>query len=186
MTTTSREADWTMWMRAALAGDTGAYRKFLHSVAPYIRAVARSRGRRLGMPESEAEDVVQEVLLTIHLKQATWDRSRKIGPWVSTITKNKIIDAFRRRGRRIDVPIDDVLDTLQAEDESPDVLPRDFDALLGKLTSQQQEIVQSISINGASITETAARLKMTEGAVRVSLHRALKTLGALYRSAHEN
>ena len=173
-------------MRAALAGDTGAYRKFLHSVAPYIRAVARSRGRRLGMPESEAEDIVQEVLLTIHLKQTTWDRSRKIGPWVSAITQNKIIDAFRRRGRRIDVPIEDVLDTLQAEDESPDIPARDLDGLLGKLTSQQQEIVRSISIKGASIRETAARLKMTEGAVRVSLHRALKTLGALYRSAHEN
>ena len=109
MTRTSREADWTTWMRAALAGDTGAYRKFLHAVAPYIRAVARSRCRRLGVLESEAEDIVQEVLLTIHLKQGTWDRSKQIGPWVSAITRNKIIDVFRRRGRRIDVPLEDVI-----------------------------------------------------------------------------
>src|ERR1700743_3326333 len=114
MTTASREADWTMWLGAALAGDSGAYRKFLHSVAPHIRAVARSRCRRLGVQESEAEDIVQEVLLTIHLKQATWDQSRAIGPWVSAITRNKVIDSFRRRGRRIDVPIDDFLDTLPA------------------------------------------------------------------------
>ena len=187
MTRTSREADWTTWMRAALAGDTGAYRKFLHAVAPYIRAVARSRCRRLAVLESEVEDIVQEVLLTIHLKQGTWDPSRQIGPWVSAITRNKIIDAFRRRGRRIDVPLEDVIDILQAEDQLPEILTREIDFLLGQLTCRQQEIVRSISVNGTSIRETAERLKMTEVAVRVSLHRALKTLGALYRSgAGEN
>jgi RNA polymerase sigma-70 factor (ECF subfamily) len=149
--------------------------------------VARSRCRRLGVLESEAEDIVQEVLLTIHLKQGTWDRSKQIGPWVSAITRNKIIDVFRRRGRRIDVPLDDVIDILQAEDQRPEILTREIDFLLGQLTCQQQDIVRSISVNGTSIRETAERLKMTEVAVRVSLHRALKALGALYRSgAGEN
>jgi len=147
MTTTSREANWTKWMRAAVAGDSGAYRQFLHAVAPYIRAIARSRCRRLGILESEAEDIVQEVLLTIHLKQGTWDHSREIGPWITAI----------------------------------ELRPRDIDALVGKLTCHQQEIVRSISIGAASIRETAERLEMTEVAVRVSLHRALKALGALYR-----
>jgi RNA polymerase sigma factor (sigma-70 family) len=183
MTTTSREANWTMWMRAAVAGDGGAYRKFLHAVAPHIRAIARSRCRRLGILESEAEDIVQEVLLTIHLKRGTWDHSREIGPWLTAITRNKIIDVFRRRGRRIEVPIDDMMDKLQAEEELPEFPPRDTNALLGKLTRQQQEIVRSISIGGASIRETAERLDMTEVAVRVSLHRAPKALGALYRSS---
>ena len=170
-------------MRAAVAGDSGAYRNFLRAVAPYIRAIARSRCRRLGILESEAEDIVQEVLLTIHLKQGTWDPSREVGPWLTAITRNKIIDAFRRRGRRIDVPIDNVMDSLQAEEQLPEFGTRDIEALLGKLTCQQQEIVRSISLGGASIRETAERLEMTEVAVRVSLHRALKALAALYRSS---
>lgn len=170
-------------MRAAVAGDKGAYRKFLHAVAPYIRAIARSRCRRLGILESEAEDIVQEVLLTIHLKQGTWDPSREIGPWLTAITRNKIIDAFRRRGRRTEVPIDDFMDSLQAEEPRPEIHTRDIEALVGQLTYQQQEIVRSISLGGASIQETAERLEMTEVAVRVSLHRALKALGALYRSS---
>lgn len=181
MTTTSREANWTKWMRAAVAGDSGAYRQFLHAVAPYIRAIARSRCRRLGILESEAEDIVQEVLLTIHLKQGTWNHSREIGPWVTAITRNKIVDVFRRRGRRIEVPIDDMMDSLQDEVEQPELRPRDIDALVGRLTRQQQEIVRSVSIGAASIRETARRLDMTEVAVRVTLHRALKALGALYR-----
>jgi RNA polymerase sigma-70 factor (ECF subfamily) len=182
MTTSSREKDWAAWMRAAMAGDADAYRKFLLSVAPHIRAVARSHGRSLGLLEGEAEDIVQEVLLAIHLKQGTWDQSRPIGPWVAAITRNKLIDVLRRRGRHICVPIEDVIDSLQTEDQPPELQVRDIDNLLGRLKTRQREIVRAISIDGHSIRETADRLKMTEGAVRVALHRALKALGDLYRS----
>src|SRR5260221_1419908 len=81
MTTSSQENDWAAWMRAAMTGDAGAYRQLLVSLAPHVRAVARSRCRRLGAPEGEVEDLVQEVLLTVHLKRGTWDQSRPIGPW---------------------------------------------------------------------------------------------------------
>jgi RNA polymerase sigma-70 factor (ECF subfamily) len=176
----SGEDDWATSMRAAMAGDAGAYRRFLAAVAPHIRAVARSCCRQFGA-ESEIEDVVQEVLLTIHLKRGTWDQSRPIGPWVAAITRNKVIDVLRRRGRRISVPIDDVIDSLQAEETAPALPARDVDALLGQLKDPQRDIVRSISLDGASIRDTAGRLKMSEGAVRVALHRALKTLAALYR-----
>jgi RNA polymerase sigma-70 factor (ECF subfamily) len=183
MTASSRESDWAARMRAAMAGDADAYRQFLVSVTPHVRAVARSRCRSLGAPEGEAEDVVQEVLLTIHLKRGTWDQSRPIGPWVAAITRNKLIDVLRRRGRHINVPIEEVVDSLQAEDRTPALATRDIDTLLGHLKVQQREIVRSISIDGNSIRDTAGRLRMTEGAVRVALHRALKALGAFYRSS---
>jgi RNA polymerase sigma-70 factor (ECF subfamily) len=136
----------------------------------------------LGAPESEAEDLVQEVLLTIHLKRGTWDQSRPIGPWVAAITRNRLIDVLRRRGRHIAVPIEDVVDSLQAEDRKPELSMRDVDSLLGHLKPQQRDIVRSISLNGSSIRETADRLQMSEGAVRVTLHRALKALAVFYRS----
>jgi len=182
MTTSSQENDWAVWMRAAMTGDADAYRQLLASVAPHVRAVARSRCRRLGA-ESEAEDIVQEVLLTIHLKRGTWDQSRPIGPWVAAITRNKLIDVLRRRGRRVSVPIEEVMDSLQAEDQTPELSAHELDTLLGHLKVQQREIVKSISLNGKSIRETADRLQMSEGAIRVALHRALKALGALYRSS---
>ena len=182
MTTSSQQSDWAVWMRAAMTGDARAYRQLLASLAPHVRAVARSRCRRLGA-ESEAEDVVQEVLLTIHLKRGTWDQSRPIGPWVAAITQNKLIDVLRRRGRRISVPIEEVMDSLQARDQTPELSAHEIDTLLGHLKVQQREIVKSISLNGNSIRETADRLQMSEGAIRVALHRALKTLGAHYRSS---
>jgi RNA polymerase sigma-70 factor (ECF subfamily) len=187
MTTSSQENDWAVWMRAAMTGDAGAYRQLLVSLAPRLRAVARSRCRSLGAPEDEIEDLVQEVLLTIHLKRGTWDQLRPIGPWVAAITRNKLIDVLRRRGRHITVPIEDFVDSLQAEDQSPELPAREIDSLLARLRPQQREIVRSISLDGSSIRETADRLQMTEGAVRVTLHRALKTLAVFYRrSASED
>lgn len=182
MTTASQEKDWASWMQAAMAGDANAYRRFLMSVTPHVRAVVRSRCRSVGAPDGEAEDVVQEVLLTIHLKRGTWDQSRPIGPWIAAIARNKLIDAVRRRGQKSSVPIEEVVDSLQAEDQTGRLDAGDIDNMLGQLKTQQREIVQSISLKGDSISETAGRLHMTEGAVRVALHRALKSLAARYRS----
>jgi len=182
MTTASQEKDWAAWLQAAMAGDASAYRQFLVAVTPHVRAVVRTRCRSFGAPDSEAEDIVQEVLLTVHLKRGTWDQSRPIGPWIAAIARNKLIDLLRRRGRKMSVPIEEVMDSLQAEDQSGYLDARDIDSMLGQLKTQQREIVQSITLNGDSISETASRLHMTEGAVRVALHRALKSLAALYRS----
>lgn len=134
------------------------------------------------MLEADAEDIVQEVLLAIHLKRATWDQSRPIGPWITAITQNKFIDALRRRGWHIVVPIEDVIETLGTESQDDGLLPGQVDILLAQLEGRHRKVVQSISINGRSVRETANRLQMSEGAVRVTLHRALKKLAALYRS----
>jgi RNA polymerase sigma-70 factor (ECF subfamily) len=169
-------------MRSAINGDTQAYHRFLSAVAPHLRAMARRRCEQFGASVSEAEDVVQEVLLAIHLKRGTWDPARPIGPWLSTIVRNKLIDSLRRRGRRIDIPIDDVVATLEAEDQTGNLERFDAERMLERLRYPQRDIVRSISMEGNGVRETAAMLKMTEGAVRVALHRALKSLAALYRS----
>ncbi|OWV80375.1 RNA polymerase subunit sigma [Rhizobium sp. R635] len=178
----AREEEWAGWMRSAMAGDTQAYHRFLSAVTPHLRAMARRRCDQFGAPASEAEDVVQEVLLAVHLKRGTWDPARPIGPWLSTIVRNKLIDSLRRRGRHIDVPIDDVMATLEAEEQTGNLDRLDAEHMLERLRDPQRDIVRSISMEGAGIRETAERLKMSEGAVRVALHRALKTLAALYRS----
>lgn len=173
-------------MRAALAGDERAYHAFLTDVAPHLRAMARRRCDMLGADKSLAEDIVQEVLLSVHLKRGSWDPSRPIGPWLAAITRNRLIDALRRKGRRVDIPIEDVAETLAALDAGDTERDLgDASRLLNRLKDPQRDIVRSISLEGREVRETAARLNMTEGAVRVALHRALKTLAALYRSTVE-
>ena len=95
------EQQWAEWMRLSLAGDKQAYQRFLSGVTPHLRALTRRRIASFAGPSSDIEDVVQEVLLAIHLKRHTWDATRPLGPWLSAIVRNKLIDAFRRRGRHV-------------------------------------------------------------------------------------
>ena len=54
----------------------------------------------------------------------------------------------------------------------------------GKLKGRQREIVLAISIEGESARQVAERLGMTEGAVRVVLHRALQSMAKAFRTTH--
>jgi RNA polymerase sigma-70 factor (ECF subfamily) len=175
------EEEWAMSMRAALEGDSAAYARLLAGLAPALRAVARRNCARVGLDAGEAEDIVQETLLAIHLKRRTWDGARPIVPWILAIARNKMIDARRRKGSRQTLPIDDLSEILPAEADEDKTQRRDLDRLVDRLGERQRDLVRSVSLEGRSIQETAARLAMSEGAVRVALHRAIKTLAALYR-----
>ena len=177
-----REHEWANQMRAALKGDQIAYRSVLQSLTIFLRAEVRRGFARYGRGSADIEDVMQEALLAIHLKRETWRTDEPIGPWVRAIARNKVIDSLRRTGRRINVPIDDVIDILPAAEPSEHLTERDAEQILSKLNGRQREIVESISINGSSIRETAAKLEITEGAVRVALHRGLAALSKAYRT----
>ncbi len=164
-------------MRAANRGDSAAYRRFLLAVTPLLRGVVRARGASLG-PES-CEDIVQEVLLAIHLKRQTWREDAPLRPWLYAITRHKVADAFRARGRRINLPIEDFLDVLPATDATDPSVARDIEKVLLQLEPRAAEIVRGFGVRGETIAETAQRLQMNEGAVRVALHRALKTIARL-------
>jgi RNA polymerase sigma-70 factor (ECF subfamily) len=176
-----READWADWMRAANNGEAAAYNRLLTSLAPVLRAAARRGLGRAGLSVEDAEDIVQETLLAIHLKRQTWDASLPFGPWLRAIARNKLIDAIRRRGRRDHVPIDDFAETLASNSAEPTPVPNKLDQHLQKLPERQRSVVTAISVDGASIREAAARLKMSEGAVRVALHRGLAALATKFR-----
>src|ERR1700753_1382408 len=87
-------------MRSAIAGDSAAYHRLLKSVTPVLRAAARRGLARAGQPVDQSEDIVQDILLAVHLKRHTWDANAPFAPWLFAIARNKLIDALRRRGRR--------------------------------------------------------------------------------------
>jgi len=175
------EKEWASLMRAAMEGDAPAYRRLLTSLTPALRSVARRNCSRVGLDGSEAEDVVQEVLLAVHLKRHTWDPERPFGPWIMTIARNKLIDARRRRGKGAPLPIEDLADILSADGNEESMDRFDLDRMLESLGDRQRDLVRSLSLEGRSVQETAARLNMSEVAVRVALHRAIKALADRYR-----
>ena len=169
---------WADLLRAANAGDRRAYAAFLRAIAPPLRGLVFARGRSLG---SEAcEDIVQETLLAIHLKRATWREDAPVRPWLWAIARHKVADGFRARGARVHLPIEDFADLLRPRRPRPTrsrrATPR---RIAGRLDARSATVLTAVAIEGAGIAETGGRLSMTEGAVRVALHRAMKRLGAL-------
>ncbi|MGH6811757.1 MAG: sigma factor, partial [Methylocella sp.] len=153
-----REKQWSLLMRAGNAGDAASYRRLLLQLAPVLRANARWGLARAGMADTDAEDVVQETLLAIHLKRQSWDEDAPFGPWLRAIARHKMIDVLRRRGRRIDVPLDGFAEILAGGESEPSMLVADVDRHLPGLPAGQRIVVQAIAVDGASISEAAARL----------------------------
>ena len=172
-----QEARLAELLRRSNAGDEASYSVFLGEVARAVRVTIS--GRLGGRSPVEAEDIVQETLLAIHLKRHTWQEDRPVGPWIHAIARYKLVDAFRRKGNRIEVDIADFEDVLPAE-ENEGVSEREIGRALDSLSAGQRKVVASISVEGRSIAETATMLGMKETAVRVALHRGLAAISARF------
>jgi RNA polymerase sigma-70 factor (ECF subfamily) len=181
----SPEMAWAALMRAGLAGDAAAYRELLEALAPRLRKFAAGGLSRAGVGNADAEDVVQEILLAIHVKRQTWMQDQPFLPWLNAIARHKLIDVLRRRGRRGEVPIEGLIEILPGAPPEPESSHTELNKLVSRLDGKQQTVVSSISLDGRSIKDTAATLGMSEGAVRVAFHRGLKKLAALYREGGE-
>ena len=117
----------------------------------------------------------------MHLKRDTWDETQSLEPWLRAIARHKLADHLRRRGFRDHVDIDDYANSLEAAVDVDAIRNDRLPAAAGSLPERQRRIVEEISLEGRRAADVAARLGMSEGAVRVSLHRALKALAASYR-----
>src|ERR1700744_2960911 len=160
-----REDEWTGLMRMAVSGDSAAYHRLLKAVTPVLRAAARRGLARAGQPIDLSEDIVQDILLAVHLKRHTWDADAPFAPWLFTIARNKLIDALRRRGRRIFVDIDDFTEILPGEQIEDTVPSTDVASHLENLPPRQRDVLQSIAVESASIQDTAKKLSMSDGGV---------------------
>lgn len=174
---TGPDDEWAALLRQALGGDARAYGAFLAAVTPVIRGIVRARGRALG--EAGCEDVVQEVLLTLHVKRQTWRSDAPVRPWLYAITRHKVVDAFRARGKAVDLPIDDFAEILPSAPAADPTERRDIETMLAKLDGRAARLVRLIGLEGASAAEAGAELGLAEGAVRVALHRAFRRLAEL-------
>jgi len=167
-------------MAAAQAGDRAAYEALLQDCVPLIRAVAARRG----VAADYVEDVVQDVLLTIHRARQTYDPGRSFNAWLRTLAERRAVDLLRRIGRQRAREVHSPLDFESFADESADPARRGGTAASGAvvrealatLPERQREAVQALVLEEQSLAEAAAVTRRSKGALKVNLHRALKTL----------
>lgn len=174
-----------LWLRAQ-AGDEPAYREALMRIAARLR---RFFARRLQALPDEVEDLVQETLLALHLQRGTYDPSLPVSAWVHAIARHKLVDLFRRRGRReaLHEPLDDLADlddmTGMGTESGEAPARRDLAVLLGSLPAAQQQAIVLTKIEGLSMAEASQRTGVSVAALKVQVHRGLKRLAALVKEA---
>ena len=162
-------------MRASLAGDAAAYRLLLNDLRRRLLAYLV---RRLGAGAAEAEDLVQDILIAIHTKRATYDPDLPLTAWVYAIARHKLIDHYRRIGRRIVIPLEDA-GALVAQDASAAAEARiDIDRALASLSPRTRDLIAAVKLREVSTADAAAQMKMTPSAVKVAVHRGLRRLTA--------
>jgi RNA polymerase sigma-70 factor, ECF subfamily len=172
------EQHWSTLMAAAQDGDRGAYERLLRDIVPFLRALVRPQH---SAPD-RVEEVVQEVLLTIHRVRHTYDPARPIRPWLAAIARRRSIDALRRRIRTAAHEIAD--DTAYETFADPRAnRPLEVSAAtegLGEaiagLTAPQREAIELLKLQELSLAEASARSGKSIAALKVNVHRAIKAL----------
>jgi RNA polymerase sigma-70 factor (ECF subfamily) len=167
-------------MRSAQAGDGAAYRQLLTSIVPRLRHLIRRR-RPFLKPE-DVEDLVQDVLLSLHAVHATYDPQRPFMPWLLAIMHNRLADGARRYARRSshEVPVAQLPVTFSVEGENfgsetysdPEALRQ----AVARLPKGQRVAIEMLKLREMSLKEASAQTGSSVAALKVSVHRGMLAL----------
>jgi RNA polymerase sigma-70 factor (ECF subfamily) len=171
---TARDQRWSELMGRAQAGDARAYDTLLRECLPLLRAICR---RRLSNA-AEAEDAVQDTLLTLHRVRATYDPARPFRPWIAAIAERRALDRGRGVARGLARhTVLEAADHVGAEGDAHSRLEAaDLRAAVGELPASQRTALQLTKIEALSLAEASARSGMSMGALKVATHRAIQSL----------
>jgi len=166
-------------MRAAQAGDAGAYVQLLQDVTARLRRIV-GRQRQF-LAAEDVEDLVQDILLSLHAARATYNPRRPFMPWLLAIVKNRLADGARRyaRGPAREVHVEDLDVTFLAEMTNTVTEVGDPEALrqaIEALPAGQREAIEMLKLREMSLKEAAAASGTSVGALKVATHRAMAAL----------
>ena len=186
--TDQRDSHLRGMMRAAQNGDGASYDALLRAIVPLVRGAVRRKRRFL--QASDVEDIVQDVLLSLHSVRATYDPTRPFLPWLMAITRNRLADAGRRYGRLSanEVAVEKLPETSGGAAANKDVEtfgdPEALRQAMAKLPEGQRTALELVKLKELSLKEASAVSGMSVAAVKVAVHRAIKALrGTLKKEA---
>ncbi|WP_207541132.1 RNA polymerase sigma factor [Sabulicella rubraurantiaca] len=173
-------SDFEQLMAAVQAGDATAYETALRESLPLLRAIAR---RRLANP-AEAEDAVQDTLLTLHRQRHTYDPSRPFLPWLIALCERRCVDRTRRlrrrHGREVAVgEFAEILPDLRADEAGPArVAAAELRVAVEALPETQALAVRLLKFEELSLGEASARTGRSVATLKMATHRAVQALRA--------
>jgi len=179
------ETELSLLMRKAQDGDSTSYSLLLTRVQVMLKGFVDNSFNRLGLKSfGGQEDVIQEILLAIHSKRASFDESQFFLPWMYAIARYKVIDYFRKNKKNVYSTVS-LSVSLDAEEEMMafDIavmtefgVNYDINKICQMLPKKQREILVMMKIDGLSIQEVEVKTGYKASDVKVNVHRALKFL----------
>ncbi len=176
-------------MKQSLNGDKESYRLLLKKVKELMIPFITNTLSTFGLSTSGGhEDVLQEVLMGIHLKRATYDPKQFFLPWMYAIARYKAIDYLRRNKAFFHIDsFDDKFENLEIS-SAPDLTSKlDLRALCAGLPAKQRDLLLLVKVEGLSIQEASKRTGFSHSDIKVTVHRAIQSLKKTIKDAdHEN
>ena len=175
-----REALWQSLMRSAQDGDNAAYARLLSEIVPLLRRVVAHNWRNA----QDVEDIVQNILLSVHSARQTYDPTRPIMPWLMTITRRRIADTARYRAVRTanETTVDVMPETFSGyETKTGQENSDDQEAIrqaMSALPEGQREAIDLLKLKSLTLQEAAAATGKSVASLKVSVHRGIKAMRA--------
>lgn len=163
----------------AQLGDSQSYRSLLGEISELLKKYFKNALNKVsGAASEQVPDLVQETLLAIHEKRGTFDPKERFGPWMYAIARYKLIDYYRKHSKEKVAQDWDLLEaSLSCESLAVELeTHEDLEGLLGAIPEKQSKLVRMLKIQGRSVQDVSKELGMTESALKVSVHRAIKAL----------
>jgi|SRR5215216_2363138 len=167
-------------MRSAQDGDRTAYTRLLGELVPLLRRVVRHQ-RRMLQPQ-DVEDLVQDILLSLHAARATYDPKRPFLAWLITIARNRMVDNVRRYARRSanEVAVEQLPETFSSDGANVFATSRHDPEMLRKamedLPRGQRQAIEMLKLHEMSLKQAALVSGVSVGALKVAVHRAMRAL----------
>src|SRR5271170_8212892 len=110
VTNDEKNAQLVTLLLSGMKGDAVKYQQFLSEISHYLRRFIARR-----VPAADVEDVLQEILVSIHKARHTYDGKRSVLPWISAIARYRLADYLRNHYasmRNAEVDISEMQDSL--------------------------------------------------------------------------
>ncbi len=129
----------------------------------------------------DAEDITSEVWLAVVVGLSEFSHQSSFKNWLFGIARHKLMDYYRQQYRQpLQSLTPEIEKTLAAPikkkvvDQIDPQLRLQLSSILKQLSPKDQKLLTLRILQNLSVKETAAKLRMTPGAVKTAFHRAIK------------
>lgn len=170
------EASLARLMVMSQQGDKQAYGALLEACQRWLRGYYARR-----IAPAQLDDLVQETLIALHTKRASWDSTRPFLPWLAAIARYRWVDHLRRLYRADECALET---DVAGQDDEPAIAARiTLERLFSVLPDAQSQAIALVKIEGLSIAEASQATGQSESLVKVNIHRGLKKLAHMIEKA---